>query len=277
MSEPKALPHLQKEFDTHRICVLIPSYNNAGTLKRVLNEVLEYTSNILVINDGSTDHTSEILATFPSIRKYQYEENKGKGYALRKGFKLAQEEGYQYAISMDSDGQHFADDLPVFLEPVKNKKPQDPEPLIIGSRKMDHPSVPQKSSLGNKFSTFMFLVETGNRLTDTQCGFRLYPLDLVNSLPLFSTKFELEIEVIVKAAWEGAAVQNLPVKVLYDPQERVTHFRPFQDVARITLLNIYFVLVLVFYILPRAGWRKLQVKKRPKYSSQGPITQESGQ
>ena len=277
MNTPQVQPLFQKEFDTHRICVLIPTYNNAGTLERVLNEVLEYTSNILVINDGSTDHTNDILATFPSITKYQYHKNKGKGFALRKGFKLAQEAGFKYAISMDSDGQHFADDLPVFLEPVKTKKAEDPEPLIIGSRKMDHPSVPHKSSLGNKLSTFMFLVETGISLTDTQCGYRLYPLDLINSLPLFSTKFELEIEVIVKAAWEGAAVQNLPVKVLYDPQERVTHFRPLQDVARITLLNIIFVLVLIFYILPRAAWRKLQIKKKPKYSGQGPVTQESSQ
>lgn len=270
----KAQPHLQKDFDTYKICVLIPTYNNAGTLQRVLNEVLEYTSNILVINDGSTDHTADILASFPAIQVFQYKQNKGKGYALRKGFNLAEQTGYHYAISMDSDGQHFADDLEVFLEPVKNKKTEDPEPLIIGSRKMDHPSVPDKSSLGNKLSSLMFLVETGIRLQDTQCGFRLYPLHLVNSLRLFTTKFELEIEVIVRAAWEGAAVQNLPVKVLYDPQERVTHFRPLQDVARITLLNIIFVLVLLFYILPRAAWRKLQLKKKPKYADQRAVSQE---
>ena len=174
----KAQPHLQKDFDTYKICVLIPTYNNAGTLQRVLNEVLEYTSNILVINDGSTDHTADILASFPAIQVFQYKQNKGKGYALRKGFNLAEQTGYHYAISMDSDGQHFADDLEVFLEPVKNKKTEDPEPLIIGSRKMDHPSVPDKSSLGNKLSSLMFLVETGIRLQDTQCGFRLYPLHL---------------------------------------------------------------------------------------------------
>ena len=98
--------------------------------------------------------------------------------------------------------------------------------------------------------------------------------DYIPYIWLFTTKFELEIEVIVRAAWEGAAVQNLPVKVLYDPQERVTHFRPLQDVARITLLNIIFVLVLLFYILPRAAWRKLQLKKKPKYADQRAVSQE---
>lgn len=276
MDNKTGLPHLQKDFDTHKVCVLIPTFNNSGTLERVLNEVLQYTSNILVVNDGSTDHTGEILATFQTIQTFQYKQNQGKGHALKKGFQLAQEAGYRYAISMDSDGQHFADDLAVFLEPLKNKKAGAPEPLIIGSRKMDHPSVPDKSSLGNRLSSFMFLIETGIRLQDTQCGFRLYPLNLVNGLRLYTTKFELEIEVIVKAAWEGAAVQNLPVKVLYDPRERVTHFRPFQDVARITLLNIIFILVLIFYILPRAGIRKLQVKKKPKLASQRPVTHETG-
>lgn len=277
MNKQAELPHLQKEFDTHKICVLIPTYNNGGTLERVLNEVLTYTTNILVINDGSTDQTPDILASFPTIEVFQYKQNQGKGYALKKGFALAEQAGYDYAISMDSDGQHFADDLAVFLEPVKNKKPGDREPLIIGSRKMDHPSVPDKSSIGNRLSTFMFLVETGINLQDTQCGYRLYPLKLVNSLRLFTTKFELEIEVIVKAAWEGAAVQNLPVKVLYDPQERVTHFRPLQDVARITLLNIVFILILIFYILPRTAWRKLQIKKKPKYPVQRPVPQKTSQ
>lgn len=256
----KQEPLLQSTFDSLHCCVLIPTYNNAGTLKRVLDGVLNYTANIIVVNDGSTDHTTQILHAYDDLQVIDLQRNKGKGNALRIGFKAAAESGYEYAISMDSDGQHFPDDLPVFLNALKAKTPNAPELLVIGSRKMDDPSVPQKSSFGNRCSSFWYWVETGVKLQDTQCGYRLYPLKVVNELDLFTSRFELEIEVIVKAAWAGVEVKNLPVKVLYDPNERVTHFKPFKDVARITLLNIWFVGMALFYILPRNIFRK--IKKR---------------
>lgn len=258
----KDTPTLQSKFYQHQTCILIPTFNNAGTLKRVIDQILQYTESLIVINDGSTDNTAEILSNYPQIDVHHIEKNGGKGKALRKGFAIALASGYQYVITMDSDGQHYPDDLPVFLDVLENKKTTDPEPLIIGSRKMDDPSVPDKSSVGNKISTFMFWIVTGIRLRDTQCGYRLYPLELVNSLKLFTSKFELEIEVLVKAAWKGSDVQNIPVKVLYDPDERVTHFRPFQDVVRITLLNIFFLFGLVFFIIPRNIIRSLQDKPR---------------
>ncbi|GHA30557.1 hypothetical protein GCM10007103_10010 [Salinimicrobium marinum] len=250
-------PLFQEQFERFNCCVLIPTYNNQNTLTKVILEVLTYTSNIIVVNDGSTDATEKILSEFNDVRVVSIPENKGKGNALKTGFKIAAEIGYEYAISMDSDGQHFPDDLSVFLQALEDRKPKDPELLVIGSRKMDDPSVPEKSSVGNKFSSFWFWVETGIKLSDTQCGYRLYPLKAVNSLHLYTSRFELEIEVIVKAAWKGVEVKNLPVKVLYDPNERVTHFRPFQDVARITLLNIWFVGVAFLYIAPRNFLRKL--------------------
>lgn len=225
-----------------------------------------YTKNVIVVNDGSTDGTAQILKKYSFLRVINIPVNKGKGNALKEGFKEASKMGYKYAISMDSDGQHFPDDLHVFLDALDEHITSQPDLLVIGSRKMDDPTVPDKSSIGNRFSTFWFWVETGIKLKDTQCGYRLYPLEAVNSLTLYTSRFELEIEVIVKAAWSGVKVINLPVKVLYDPQERVTHFRPWQDVARITLLNIYFVFVAAFYIAPRNLLRRFRSSKehRPK-------------
>ncbi|NJW53409.1 glycosyltransferase family 2 protein [Salinimicrobium oceani] len=249
-------PLYQSRFVALQCCVLIPTYNNHTTLKRVLNDVLEFTRNIIVVNDGSTDATKDILSAFSDLHVINLPVNKGKGNALKTGFKAGQKLGFDYAISMDSDGQHFADDLDVFLQALENHHEKQPL-LVIGSRKMDAPGIPEKSSIGNKFSSFWYWVETGIKLQDTQCGYRLYPLPVVNSLHLFTSRFELEIEVIVKAAWKGVVVKNLPVKVLYDPQERVTHFRPWQDVARITLLNIIFVFAAAFYIAPRNLLRKL--------------------
>lgn len=240
--------------------MLIPTYNNAATLARVLEGVLEYTSNIIVINDGSTDATKEVLKDFKGLRNLSYLRNKGKGHALRKGFQEAWKMGFEHAVTIDSDGQHFPSDLPVFIEALENHQQPGKDFLIVGARKMDAPQVPDKSSVGNRFSSFSVWAETGVDLQDTQCGYRLYPLRLVNSLNLFSNKYELEIEVLVKAAWEGAEIINLPVKVLYDPEERVTHFRPFTDVARITVLNLYFVGAGLFYYLPRKLLRALSTK-----------------
>lgn len=270
------LPLYQSRCDELKCCVLIPTYNNQATLKRVIDQVLTYTHNILVVNDGSTDRTAQILDNYSFLPVISVPENKGKGNALKVGFKEAYEMGYKYAISMDSDGQHFADDLHVFLDALESHLPENPDLLVIGSRKMDDPSVPEKSSIGNRFSSFWYWVETGIKLQDTQCGYRLYPLTAVNSLPLYTSRFELEIEVIVKAAWNGVKVINLPVKVLYDPNERVTHFKPWQDVARITLLNILFVFVAAFYIAPRNFLRKFsnkkeQVSKKTFLSSKVPL------
>ncbi len=251
-------PTYQKNFDRLNCCVIIPTYNNQNTLARVLNEVLQYTRNLIVINDGSTDKTSEILDGFPEITRINFMENKGKGKALLAGFKKAEELGYEYAITIDSDGQHFAEDMPTFLTELEANN-QEPI-LIIGSRKMDDPEVPNTSSFGNKFSSFWVWIETGINLEDTQCGLRLYPLKVVNNIKLLTPKFEFEIEIIVKTAWRKIPVKNIPVKVLYDPDERVTHFRPVIDIVRITLLNIWFVIYAFLFVIPQKRIRQIKEK-----------------
>ncbi|MCP4976713.1 MAG: DUF2062 domain-containing protein [Maribacter sp.] len=241
-----------------KCCVIIPTYDNHKTLPRVLDGVLAYTQNIIVVNDGSTDSTSEILKSYQQIEVLHFEKNKGKGIALRNGFKKAMELGFTFAITIDSDGQHFPDDIPVFINALEIEKTKNV--LFIGARNMGHSDVPKKSSFGNKFSNFWFWFETGKWLNDTQCGYRLYPLENLNHLNFYTSKFEFEIEVIVKAAWSGTNVKNIPVKVLYDESERVSHFRPFVDFTRISILNTWLVLVTLFYIKPRDLFRRLKKK-----------------
>lgn len=236
----------KQRWDALNVCIIVPTYNNEKTLKRVLDSLLPHTSNIIVVNDGSTDSTPEILKEYPQLTHVRHEKNSGKGIALRNGFKKALELQYRYAITIDSDGQHFASDLPVFIETIE----KEPNTLLIGSRNMTHDDVPKKSSFGNKFSNFWFWFETGIRLQDTQSGYRLYPLQLIPKR-YFTNKFEFEIEVIVRAAWKGIPVRNIPVQVLYDPEERVSHFRPFKDFTRISILNTVLVVVALLYIKPR--------------------------
>jgi len=249
---------LEHKIKSLKICVIIPTYNNERTLKRVIDGVLEITDDLIVINDGATDSTSRILKKYTDITQIYLPKNKGKGNALRVGFKKAEELGYEFSITIDSDGQHYPEDIAVFVNQLEFETNKNI--LLIGSRNMNQEAVPGGSSFGNKFSNFWYKVETGIQLKDTQSGFRLYPLKELNKIKFYTSKFEFEIENIVKAAWKGIIVKNVPVKVLYDEQERVSHFRPFKDFARISLLNTWLVLVAFIYIKPRDLIRKLRKK-----------------
>ncbi|KFE99286.1 b-glycosyltransferase [Chryseobacterium formosense] len=241
------LSEVKDAISERNICVLIPTYNNEKTLKRVIDGVLDYTENIIVVNDGSTDSTSEILKNYTQITVLNLPENKGKGNGLKTGFRKAKELGFDYAITIDSDGQHYPDDIPVFVEALVD---ENEDVLLIGNRNMSQDGIPKKSSFGNRFSNFWFWFETGIKLEDTQSGYRLYPLHKI-PIKYFTPKFEFEIEIIVRTAWRHVPVKNVPIKVLYDPAERVSHFRPFKDFTRISILNTILVTITLLYIIPR--------------------------
>lgn len=249
------------KFRSLNVCVLIPTYNNAPALAGVLSDVLQYTSNILVVNDGSTDATPDILRSYPTIKCIHFPTNKGKGKALRAGFAAALEAGYEYAITIDSDGQHLAKDLPRFLEKLESS----PDSLIIGARNMNQENVPGKSSFGHHFSNFWFKVETGIKAPDTQSGYRLYPVRRLKDIRFFTNKFEFEIEAIVRSAWHGISIEFVAIDVFYPPAgKRITHFRPFQDFTRISVLNTILVTIAFLYIKPRDFVRKLLNKEKFK-------------
>lgn len=251
----------REKFEQLRACVIIPTYNNETSLAGVIADVAEYTDHIIVVNDGSTDNTQAIIESLSFVQAISYSNNTGKGWALRKAFDYAHEKGYKYAITIDSDGQHLAKDLPVFIDKLLLEK----HAIIIGSRNMDQASVPGGSNFGNKFSNFWFRLETGISSPDTQSGYRLYPLDALKKMHFFTHKYEFEIEVLVRAAWKGTNVVSVPVTVYYAPKElRVSHFRPYKDFARISLLNTILVLITFLYIRPRNFFRSLFVKKKIK-------------
>ena len=244
-------------------CIIVPTYNNEHTIKRVIEGILPQVDGeeILVVNDGSTDRTLLNLARFGVlVRVLNNGFNRGKGYSLRKAFKQAMIMGYSNVITIDSDGQHLPSDIPLFVEAaIKN-----PGAVIMGSRDMEQESVPGKSSFGNKFSNFWFKFETGISLPDTQTGFRLYPLDEIKKISLFTTRFETEIEVLVKLAWRDVPIVPININVIYDKNERVSHFRPVRDFTRISFLNTWLVLLTLLYYLPKRLF--LQVKKKGLWS-----------
>lgn len=237
--------------------VIIPTYNNEKTLRSVIEQVLYEVapSKIILVNDGSTDSTSSILTDFPEIHQLHFPKNKGKGMALRSGFKKAKSLGFTHVITIDSDGQHFPEEIPIFIKASQ----ESPDTLFIGARNMNQEDVPSKSSFGNKFSNFWFWFETGIKLTDTQSGFRLYPLKKFPK-KWYSKKFEFEIECIVRAAWNGIPVKNIPIRIQYNDKDRVSHFRPFTDFTRISIVNTVLVFLLFCYIIPRNFFRKFKKK-----------------
>jgi glycosyltransferase involved in cell wall biosynthesis len=245
------------EVPSHRVCIIIPTYNNVNTVGDVIAGCLSHSQHVIVVNDGSTDATLSIVSQFPEITLVSYATNVGKGWALRQGFEKARALGFDYAVTIDADGQHYTDDLPSLFSVIEKY----PNSIIVGARNMDQESVPGKSSFGNKFSNFWFKVETGITMQDTQSGYRVYPLQALKDIRFITKKYEFEIEVLVRGAWKGIPVEQTPVRVYYAPkEERISHFRPFQDFSRISVLNTFLVIITFLYIKPRDFLRGLKKK-----------------
>jgi glycosyltransferase involved in cell wall biosynthesis len=251
---------IRNRFRERRCCVIIPTYNHDATLGQVIQGVLGFAPDVIVVNDGSTDRTAEIVKDFRDLHVISYEKNRGKGFALQCGFQEAIKLGFEYAITIDSDGQHYPEDLLKFIDKIE----EAPGSVILGARNMKQESVPGPSNFGHKFSIFWFRVETGIRVPDVQTGFRLYPLKELKDLRLFTNKYEFEVEVLVRLAWKGVGISWVPVKVYYPPEtERVSHFRKINDFGRVSIINSILVFMAVLWIRPFLfirGLRKKSVK-----------------
>ena len=228
-------------------CVIIPTYNNEKTLEGVISEVIKITKNIIVVNDGSTDSTSVILEKYKFLKIITYSPNKGKGYAIQKGFEAAITDGFYYAVTIDSDGQHYPSDIGILIRKIE----EEPGALIVGARNLVPENLSKGSNFANRFSNFWYRVLTGISLPDTQTGFRLYPIKVLKDMKFYTSKYEFELEVLVRAAWHGIKIISAPIRVYYPSKiERVSHFRPFKDFVRISILNTVFVILALLYIKP---------------------------
>ncbi len=239
--------------------VIIPTYDNGKTVCQVIEDVRKYIRDIIVVDDGSRDETAELLRGLADITVVTHEKNRGKGRALKSGFAKARELGFTHAITLDADGQHYPSDLPAFLRLVAER----PQAIIVGSRDLRADGMPSKNTFANKFSNFWFRLYTGIAIPDTQTGFRAYPLDCLQGLRLLTSRYEAELELLIFAAWHNTPLVPLPIRVHYQPKsERVTHFRPVADFARITLLNTVLLFVSILYGRPSQALRRLRSKHR---------------
>jgi glycosyltransferase involved in cell wall biosynthesis len=240
------------------IIVLVPTYNNAGTLRDVLLRILAMDWPLLVVNDGSTDETAGILASLtqtwgPRLLVIHHARNQGKGAALKSGFREALRRGFRYALTLDADGQHFPEDIPLLVEAAGENT------LVVGSRPVQ--GADGGSSFANRFSNFWFRLYTACDLPDTQTGFRLYPLQQLPSLSLMSSRYEAELSLLVFSAWKGLTLKPVSVRVAY-PEDRVSHFRPALDFLRISALNTLLLLLALVYGWPRIWLRRLLFREK---------------
>jgi len=206
---------------------------------------------VIVVDDGSTDGSYEAVQPIPGVLLTRHETNMGKGQALITGMKMALELA-DWAITVDADGQHQPEDA----AGVAARIPNGERPIVVGRRmNMGGDDVPWTSRFGRHFSNFWVRCAGGPPVSDSQCGFRIYPLAETLSLPVKCRRFQFEIEVLVKAAWNGLPVREAPVKVSYSPgTPRISHFRPFVDFWR--NFGAFSRLIFQRIVLPSAMRRK---------------------
>jgi len=215
-----------------RHAIVIPAYNHGRQLSRVVEKALTFGYPVFVVDDGSTDGTCGILSSATGVTVIRHGKNMGKGAALLTGFSAAARVS-DWALSLDADGQHDPSEISSLIRAV----PEGGRPLVIGTRSgMSHENVPWTSRWGRGFSNFWVWVCSGKRISDSQSGFRLYPLPETIRLGARARRFQFEVEILVRAAWCGIPVLEVPVRAVYGPPgERVSHFRPWLDFWRNSL------------------------------------------
>jgi glycosyltransferase involved in cell wall biosynthesis len=213
-----------------RPVVLAPTFNNAATLGDVLKRARRVGLPILAVDDGSTDGTAAILerwrAEGESRLLVTHPRNRGKATALRSGFTAAVEAGFTHAITIDTDGQLDPAQIPLLAAAAERA----PAALVLGCRDDRAPDYPGRSRLGRRVSNLLVRWESGARVEDSQCGFRVYPLALVGAIGARANRYGFETEVISRAAWARIPIEQVPVTCKYDVEpRRVSHFRPWRD------------------------------------------------
>lgn len=217
------------------VVVVLPTYNHGATVVGVLDGLVELDIPIVVVDDGSTDDTQSRLSRWTDenpdlrVRVCIHAKNSGKAAALRTGFRAARELGATHAATIDADGQLEPGDVPLLIERVR----ADPSALVLGRRPERMVDCPRRCRIGREYASLALYVESGLRLSDSQCGLRIYPLDLIDAIPCSSSRYSFEAEIIARAAWAGCRVIDVPVRCrCFADENRVSHFQPWRDSLR---------------------------------------------
>lgn len=216
----------------NRVAVVIPAYNEAGTIRDIAERALRQSPWLIVVDDGSTDGTAEALSGLP-LALLRNPRNSGKGASLWRGIEQASGQGAEVVVTLDGDGQHSPEDIPRLLAAHARLR----NAIVIGSRLHDKRSIPLDRYLANRVANFWIGWAAGQAIDDSQSGFRVYPAALFHALKVpcdRSAGFVFESEILIEAARSGTDLVAVPVAAIYEPRGRRSHFRPMLDIARIT-------------------------------------------
>lgn len=212
-----------------RTAALVPAYDAAGSIAAVVVGTRSVLPTVVVVDDGSADDTAARAAS-AGAEVLRHAENRGKGAALVTGLRHLAAAGVERALTLDADGQHLPDQIPVLLAAADAA----PEAIVVGVRRKERFAVKRAARFGNWIADRLMRGIAGRPLPDTQSGFRVYPVGATLALGTRGTRFDFETEVLLRAARAGMAVHGVPVEVYYPPvAERVSHYRPWADTLRI--------------------------------------------
>ena len=218
------------------IGVLIPAYNEEGRIGRLVDHVvtLKEIKEVIVVDDGSTDSTSD-EAKRAGAKVLRHKKNFGKGAALRTGFSYIKGEDLNAVITMDGDGQHNWREIPLFIEAFIKTKSD----IIIGSRMQKEGKMPLIRYLTNRFTSFVTSQLISSHITDSQSGFRLISTDVLKKVTLSSSRFEIESELLIKAARKSFNISEIPISTIYLADSvKKSKIHPFIDTLRFLRLVI---------------------------------------
>ncbi len=207
-------------------CVLLPAYQEGGRIGRTVEAVRAYCSDVVVVDDGSTDGTSEEAREAGAI-VVPHERNMGKGVALQTGFKHVMKAGYDCVVTMDGDGQHAPEDLPGFLDVYR----ESGAPVVVGNRMSDPRTMPLVRRLTNRFMSWLLSRRMGQHVPDTQNGYRLYDREVLPILlATVSEGFAAESEVLLDLSEAGKTIASAPTRIIYGDER--SKIRPVRDTIK---------------------------------------------
>lgn len=201
------------------IVILVPAYNEARFIGDVVKGALKY-GPVVVIDDGSSDETGAVAA-LAGAKVIAHAVNRGKGKALDTGFRYAVQRKVAAAITLDADGQHDPDEIPKFIEAFRAGRGD----IIIGQR--DFSQMPAKNQFGNRTGTFLLGLAMGRPIPDNQSGYRLLSRAVMEAIRTDATRFEAEVELLLRAQLAGFQITWVPIKTIYN--DKISHFRPLHD------------------------------------------------